>query len=769
MSSVRDPAPRRAAGAVAAVSFALLLVVLLVLVGRPLATDDLWWHLKLGEVYAQVGPFVDEDPLYHTTRDQPTVPHEWLYQAGLHGLEQRVGFQGLRVVHVAVVALIALWALASFRRASAGLAPAALACMVFLALSWFRLFQLRPDLVSVLALLALHTLLLERERPPGAARIAGAVLLFGVWVNAHSLFAIGLALLVAALLGIALRSLLSRALLPAERVEPAGPTGGTPGDARRALALGGALLLCALVTLANPRGPEAHVLFFVESASGDIWHLQDDFLPWNPFWPAADRRALTPLCWLLAGLLLIAFAATAVSGLVRLLRERSPEALRDLDTVHLGLGAASLLAMIVAVRFHWMSFFPLLYVLRALGRRGTASPAFAARTARVSAAASIPLALAFPGGIHLDSYASEVAVEPEGYRSAYLDQRYCGAGTRFLREAGLEGRLFHPFNLGGFLGYWLAPELRIFIDGRMDHYPSEVLEDYLKIRRASQEGAPRVLRKLLDKWEVDVFFGTSFPESRYSDRFWIAHLRRMPGWVPIFVSQTHSIYLRRTPRNQRNFTLAKAYYLERRIPFDAERGVDVEALLRRRPAWCEKHGVVPPHYAALLEERNSPDEARRRLALAELGRVYWQVGAFESQAKVDRELLALEPESREARRRLADALLHLGRPDEALELARALHDEDPGYEDVAVILAIARQRAAQSPRTTPPDAPAGGAAGATPGDPAGEAAAATNRRAGEGATRAQPLAGGTGTTRPSRTSSSDTVTRRSSPSPTRTR
>ena len=44
----------------------------------------------------------------------------------------------------------------------------------------------------VFALLALYVLLLERERPPGAARLCGALALFALWANLHSLFAIGL-------------------------------------------------------------------------------------------------------------------------------------------------------------------------------------------------------------------------------------------------------------------------------------------------------------------------------------------------------------------------------------------------------------------------------------------------------------------------------------------------------------------------------------------------------------------------------------------------
>lgn len=698
MPSAREPVTQRWADALAGTSLFLLLIVLLLLVGRPLATDDLWWHMKLGEVYAHLGPWIQEDPLYHTTHGQPTVPHEWLFQVAVHGLERALGFQGLRVVHVLTVAGIALWTLRVFRSAAGAFAPAALATLVFLELSWFRLFQFRPDLVSVLALLALHELLLAREQPAGRWRIAVAGAVFLVWVNMHSLFAVGLALLIAALLGVGSRRFLMRVA--------AGSAEGRAADAALARSLGLALAVACLVSLANPLGLHAHALFFVESASGDIWQLQDDFLPWNPFWPAADNRALTPLCWALADALLLAFLWVAGSGLLRVARERSAAAVRDLDTVQLGLSAASFVAMLVTVRFHWMALFPLFYLLRAMRRRALAQPRTAIAFSRAAAAASLGLALVFPAGIRADSYAREVAMEADGYWSPYLDERYCGAGVRFLADAGIQGRLFHPFNMGGFLAFWLAPDLRTFIDGRMDHYPSEVLSDYLKIRHASQAGAARLLAQLLDKWEVDVFFGTSFPESRYSNRFWIAHIRRLSNWVPIWASQTHSIFLRRSPRNARNLTLAKAWYMQRQVPFDRETGVDMGAAIDRRPAWVVKQGIVPPHYERWVQESRSADPERRRVALAELGRIYWQIGAFEKQVAADSALVALGSTDKEVRRRLADGLLHLGRAAEAWEVARALRDEDPEYQDVQLILALAEKSMGAGE--------AGGGAGAEP-------------------------------------------------------
>jgi hypothetical protein len=682
----------------ASVSLALVVLLLLVLVGRPLATDDLWWHMKLGEVYAEQGPWVSEDPLYHTTTHRPTVPHEWLFQVGVHWLERGLGFQGLRFAHVLAVAALALWVLRIFRRAGGSLAPACLAAVIFLELSWFRLFQFRPDLVSIAAVLALYELVMAEESPPNRARTAAACAVFLVWVNAHSLFAIGLALMLAALLGLGLQRALMRGV--------AGSSAGSSADIAWARGLGLALLCAGLVTLANPQGLAAHTLFLVESASGDIWQLQDDFLPWNPFWPAVNNRALTPLCWGLANALLAACLWTAASAGARLLRERSPAAVHELDSVHLGLSAAAFVAMLTTVRFHWLAFLPLLYLLRAWRRSEQRSPR--ARWGLPAAAlASAALACAFPAGIHFASYAREVAAETDGYRSPYLDQRYCGGGTRFLDDAGIEGHLFHPFNLGGFLGFWLTPELRTFIDGRMDHYPSDVLRDYLRIRHASQAGALPLLSKLLEEREVDVFFGTSFPESRYPDRFWIGHVRRLAGWVPIWASQTHSIYLRRNSRNARNLSLAKAWYMQRRIPFSYETGVDLAAAIDRRPAWVVLQGIVPADYADWVEASRSSDPQQRRVALAELGRIYWQIGAFEKQVEADAAVAALDPGAKEARRRLADGLLQLGRAAEAVEVARALYAEDPEYEDIRLILAHAEARTQREvPDEAPREAPA---------------------------------------------------------------
>ena len=662
--------------------------VLVYLVGRPLATDDLWWHLALGEVYADQGPWVEEDPLLHTSRDRPPIPHEWLFQVALHGALAQFGFHGLRILHVLAVLGILAWCFRIFRRALPDPAWAALATTALVVLSWYRLFQLRPELASLVAMLGLYVLLIERGTKPSWQAVTGSTLLLLLWANVHSLFAIGPALLVAALLGVGLRRLLANWLLnPDQR-----PTGDS-ALARRWLT---ALALGLLATLVNPRGFEQHTTFWLESASGNIWQIRDDFLPWNPLQAGPDVPALTFLSWWVAEALLLGWLITVGSAFVRLLRQRSKQALDELDTVHLGLSAAAFVAMAVAVRFHWMAIFPLLHLLRAAQRVRVNRPTVWPAASLAAAMLTLVLGFALPGAVQLDAFIREVAIEREGYfANPWLDVRYGGPGVRFLEDTQLRGRLFHPFNVGGFLGYWLAPELRTFIDGRLDHVPSEVLRDYLKIRRTAQKGTPQQLKNLLDEREIDIFFGMSFPETHYAEGHWITHLRRLGAWKLVFASEYHSVYLRKNSRNTRNFQRVSRYYRQQAMKFSATAGFDVDHAIRRRPGWAARQGLLPKNYQALVVRSTDPDPSVRSAALERLGRLYWQISAFDAGVKTERRLLELHPQEKASRWRLADALLQLGQPVEAHALASSLLLEDPSYKDIRILERIARRRASR--------------------------------------------------------------------------
>ncbi|MGH0031308.1 MAG: tetratricopeptide repeat protein [Myxococcota bacterium] len=614
----------------------------------------------MGALYAGGDLWPREDPLLHTTVLRAPVPHEWLFQVALHGVQQAFGFAGLRVVHTLAVAAIVVGVWRCFRGASRDATAAALATLVLVALSWFRFMQLRPDVLSALFTVGLYAWVLRPDAGPDRRHAVAALAGLLVWVNAHSLFAVGLCLVVAALLGCGLHAGLARFVAADAR--------DVADDRRRGVRLLAFFAAALLVTWWNPRGFDQHLTFFIESDAGLIWKIQDDFLPWRPWSPPDGAGpAFTPLAWALANLLYGAFLLAAGVRLARFARRRDAASLETFDAVHFGLGLAACVASLVAVRFHWLAFFPLLYLLRPLAERPLPGGARAATAALATA-----LALWLPVSAGAVAFRAEVAREPLGYwRAPWLDVRYCGAGMRFLVDAGLEGRLYHPFNLGGFLGYHAAPRLRTFIDGRLDHVPPAVLNDYLTIRRTSRRGPTHVLQGQLDRWGIDLFFADTFPEPWYADRESGQHLRRLPEWMPVFVARTHAVYLRRNPRNRANAARVARYWAAQGVPHDPRRGHEVAAVIREAPERAAELGLRLPADAALRARPDDPD------ALEALAAHAWRVGDFADQVALDERLVRLRPEARDPAFRLADGLYHLGRVHRAHRRVEALLEEHP--------------------------------------------------------------------------------------------
>lgn len=658
------PTRRALPDAIALLAFAALTLLVLYLVGRPLDTSDLWFHLKMGEVYASEGPWPDSDPLLHTAHADAPVQHEWLFGVGVHAVESLAGHHGLRLLHV-LAALGILGLVCSLaRRESRSLSATCLTGSVFLVLAWWRLVQLRPDLASIPAAFLLYRLLLERDDPPSLARIVAACVLLAVWANLHSLFAVGLLLLGAGLAGELLRVALVRRL---PRLAEAGPVG---LDRARRLAL--ALVAGLVATLLNPRGIEQHLTFVTSSRETGIWSIEDE---WSPFLPwAFDHYGawVSPLAWAVTDLLLIGFVAGAAWAVWRLLRRPSPQALRASDPVLLALAAASCVALLVSVRFLWMSVFPLLFLLR-LGRTVLPEGRRTAQVAWLLAAACVALSMGYErvGGFRF--MARGLPSQADAYlRTAYLASNVHETAVRFLHDTGVEGNLFNAYTEGGFLGYWLAPRLRTFIDGRTEHYPPDVLEDYFAIvdRRGGRPG--ETLTGALDRRGVDLFVGVGLPVVPRAGTYTTTHLEGAPGWLLVFRAIDQAVYLRANERNRDNLDRIAAWYAREGVPFDRERGLDVAAVVRERPDWAIVHRMLPVDHAELVATLEDPDEERRFRARSRLGLFYALLGAYPEQGEMDREAAKLRPRAKAPLRRLVYGLLRQGRPREALAAAQRL-------------------------------------------------------------------------------------------------
>ena len=658
----------------------------------PLTTNDLWWHLAHGRATLAEGLWLERDPCLHTA-ERPPVPHQWLFAVTVHGIDSVLGLHGLRLIHGLTVLGGVLLVLSILRQAGAGRAPALLAGSVFLVLSWYRLVQLRPDLFSIVAALALVRLLLVPARVPSWGRVVTAAALVAVWANVHTVFLVGPILLASALAGLAAEALAARVWLG----EPAAP------ETRARLArLGAALGLSLLAALANPRGLDQHLAFWVASREGAIYAVLDEWARFDPFAWTNYPPAVSVLAWGLVDLLLVAFALVAALALLRFLRAPTAAGLAELDLPGLALGAAGLFAMLSSIRFFWLSVLPLTVLLR-LGRG-----LLAARSAGwLAAAACVFLAVAYPLWGGWRSAAGLLPREPGRWLAEPATrERFFEEGVRFLAATGIEGNLYNTHEMGGYLCYRLAPRLRTYLDGSMN-FPGEVQREAQRLAAMRGAWPFETHLDLLERRGVDVFFGVGLPVAGVGRPgegvYTTANLERAPGWLLVSRGMRHGIYLRNDAANRGNVERIAAWYEAQGVPFDRNRGLEPARVIAENPGWAAAHRLVPPRWRELLSARDAARSTGAPAPFESVGLVYALSGAYEDQLANDLEAARRAPAAKAPRRRLVWALLRLDRADDALDQARVLRALDAADPRSALFARAAAlyQRAARVPFPAP--------------------------------------------------------------------
>jgi len=441
----------------------------------------------------------------------------------------------------------------------------------------------------------------------------------------------------------------------------------------RARRLAAALGFGLLASLANPSGARPHALYLIAGSETPALELvADEWAPLDLFQLPAANLPPSALTW---GAVWVALFVTpcAVVLHARRPRTRVPSARGGaLDPALVAVAAASLLAALSAVRLVWLTVFPLVVVARAgrsldsLGRPERAACAWAAALATL---------LLVPGFVRLGDWPMiSQGIHPAWYRRPYPAVKYHADAVWFLRDAQLEGALWNDYESGNFLGYWLAPRMRAFVNGSLN-VPPDVMNARLAIVNRRGSGAGEGFAQLLDRHRVDVFFGTGLPVVPRPGRpvpSTTTHLENTPGWVPVFRNLRSAVYLRRGERNRANLGRVAGYYAREAVPFDPERGFDVERVLREAPRWAVDHGLVPADFQRLEGAARSSDPERRRVAQERLAAVLATLGLYERATEIDRSLLRADPRSVSAARRIVWSLLHLGRVGEGLEAAERL-------------------------------------------------------------------------------------------------
>ncbi|MBK7948525.1 MAG: hypothetical protein IPK00_07210 [Deltaproteobacteria bacterium] len=653
-------------GPLAALAVGLATVVL---VGQPIYANDTWIHLALGRAFAAEGPWLAADP-YLFAAPGPPSPSSWLGSAAIFGIWSTTGFDGLRLVHGLLVLGILVLAWHVLRRAGASAALAGAGVVGFVVLATYRLVQLRPDLFTMVATLALFPLLVADRSGPDGRRIAAAALLAAVWSNVHAAFVLGPVLVLAASAAVAVATWIPR------RSTAEIEDGNRTAERKRALRLGLAGAAMAIASLANPQGPSAH-LAYLESgretldlaAISDEWNPTDLFAWPVPFLPPTIAAWL--LCWLgVVGL------TVAIGLFLRERRRGRAESVGAIDPALLALAGAGLFAAVRASRFLWLGIFVLALLGSILCRRGRAELVAWTGAAFAVGAAALHFSV---GDWPLVS--RSLRADAVDYAVPYSAERFNSEAIWFLADTGVEGRIYNDYPLGGFMSFWLAPRLQMASSGTMN-VAKEAMEANLAI------GARRTLRAdedfaaLLDRMGYDLFLGLGFPVEARPGRpvpCTVRHLERESGWLLVFRNLRNAVYLRDDARNAKNLDRIVAYYQRAGVPFDRERGFEAERVVRKATPWALEHGLIPFDFEALVEHVREARRAGRvdgqvhRLAV-----LYATLGLYERAIQLDRFVQKAERADPVSAWRLLWCLLQLGRLDDALELATELDRKSEG-------------------------------------------------------------------------------------------
>jgi hypothetical protein len=397
---------------------------------KGLQDPDYFWHLKTGELIATSG-IPTTDPFSFTYGGEWTL-HEWLGELLIYWLDRLVGPVG----SLALFGLLppAALAVAAFAARRFGAPTRAIVFGTLLAAAVLLPYvTVRPQAFSWLLLAVLISLLLGLR--PGERRgLLALPLLFVIWANLHGLYVIGLGVL-----GLyAVATLLGR----------------TPMAARPREVLG-ASVAAVLASAITPAGP-AGLLYPLRYVDSGDWGLAN-----IPEWQSPNFHDLVqlPLLVLILATALVAhrgpigwlkiLAYLSIAGALLANRNAPVAAVATLPALALGLANA------------------LPRNAARPTRDAGARRAIEAAVASLVAVGALLLLPAMPGA------------------RGVIHTRYPQAAVARLAEVQPASRVLAEYGWAGYVIAHLADSgTRVFVDGRNDMYPDEILAAYSTLLEA---------------------------------------------------------------------------------------------------------------------------------------------------------------------------------------------------------------------------------------------------------------------------------------------
>jgi hypothetical protein len=444
---------------------------------------DLWHHLARGRVIVDEGRLLNEDRFTYTVSGRPFQDTNWGWQVLFYRLHTLGGLPLVQTVNSIILAvMMVLLVVLAWRRGGSLIAADAVCLFAFFGL--WPLLIIRPQTVSLLLFVLLYGILEQVASRPWLLLIPP--LIMALWVNVHGGFPIGLILIGAY---VAARIIEQRWMSP-ERQR---------GD----LPLWLLCLLASLAaTLANPYGWRVYdyVILTSNVASG---RPIDEWLP-------PSLHLLTGKVWALSLLLLLIGLAFSPR------RPTVREVCLLVCFLPLACGSVRMVAWwllictpILAAQL--TALWPRLRQFDVADDRPSFGNALACSCLVLVMIFSLPWLEAF----------NPILSRPERSHRTETDLQ---ALADRLRAEGSRGRIFTRFAWGEYLGWSLARDFTVFMDGRIEIIPDEVWQQYVAVTRGRTDWDT-----ILAHYDVDYLL---LDASGYHHDL-LPLLERSPAWRPL--------------------------------------------------------------------------------------------------------------------------------------------------------------------------------------------------------------------------------------------
>lgn len=435
---------------------------------KQLREPDIWWQLLAGRWMLDNGAITRTDIFSYTMQGSQWINVKWLYEVIIALFEKVMGPEVVILLQ-SIVNVVIVWllfktskAIAEYSKNTYNIFAAAIAVMVFLAISEYRMAG-RPEMVSHL-MATLYVFILWRTPSFDLKRILWLVPLQCLWSNMHEAYPVGIVIIGAAVAGSIFSYLITR---DKQTLQQTG----------RIVSV---FVLAILVILCNPNGIvlwnqpfEIYRQVWANKYTTELYSYAD-----SQYWTIQAKWHIAVLLFLMAYLL---------SNIIRAIRNKSVKTFfTPIIATYLILTPLFAYLSLTANRnipFAQIILIPMLPIaLRwLLDVAGVSNMAALKSIKEKSALITIAIAGTFYLAIVTNSFYSYTG-SPNKY-GIHVNMLHNPTGAAsFIKQHNIKGIAFSDYFISSYLLWHSFPSFKSYIDLRdLDVFPADFFDDYFKL------------------------------------------------------------------------------------------------------------------------------------------------------------------------------------------------------------------------------------------------------------------------------------------------